>query len=312
MTAYAQRAAWRSWTNAQQGTRPHHAWLLAGPRGLGKSAFATRAACDLLNLRDEQSHPDVIRLVPPPKDDKEARKAEEGKPFERKRNISVVQVRAMIGRLATRPTGDRRAIILDPADSLERGAANALLKVLEEPPRGTVFLLVSHHAARLLPTIRSRCRVLRFAGLDGEAMATALASERPEAGDREREAAAAAAARGAIGQALEFIDLGLADADRTMDAVTDGKARFGSLTETVGQRPDRERLGAMIALARKTVARNGISLDGAGAGRCAVAYHALARLGTEAKELNYDPALLTAELERLLASVAHPNARSDG
>jgi hypothetical protein len=59
--------------------------------------------------------------------------------------------------------GSRRAIIIDPADDLETSAVNALLKSLEEPPAGTYFLLVTHRLGRLLPTIRSRCRILRFA-----------------------------------------------------------------------------------------------------------------------------------------------------
>ncbi len=92
------------------------------------------------------------------------RRRRDGKPWQTKRNISVDQIREMQHRLTTRPTlGNRRAIIIYPADDLEKSAANALLKSLEEPPRGTFFLLVAHRPGRLLPTIRSRCRVLRFA-----------------------------------------------------------------------------------------------------------------------------------------------------
>src|SRR6185503_18085939 len=71
-------------------------------------------------------------------------------------------------------------VIIDTADELERGAANALLKNLEEPPRDTIFLLVSHAPGRLLPTIRSRCRFLNFRALSDEEMDAVLASAAPE------------------------------------------------------------------------------------------------------------------------------------
>ena len=84
-------------------------------------------------------HADVIVLTHLPKDDKEEAKRTDGKPFELKRNVTIEQVRAMQQRLHTRPTlGARRAVIIDPADDLERPAQSALLKSLEEPPRGPI------------------------------------------------------------------------------------------------------------------------------------------------------------------------------
>src|SRR3546814_17525916 len=71
--------------------------------------------------------------------------------------------------------------MIDAAEELERGAANALLKNLEEPPAGTLFLLVSHAPGRLLPTIRSRCRMLRFSPLRDDEMETVLRAELPDA-----------------------------------------------------------------------------------------------------------------------------------
>ena len=157
--------AWREWRTALGGDRMHHAWLLAGRRGVGKGSFALAAARELVGASpsdDNEHHPDIITLTYGPKDDKEERKRADGKPFELARSIRIAQIRAMQARLSTRPTmGDKRAIIIDPSDDLERNAANALLKSLEEPPAGTYFLLVAHSPARLLPTIRSRCRVLR-------------------------------------------------------------------------------------------------------------------------------------------------------
>src|SRR3546814_4734811 len=87
------------------------------------------------------------------------------------------------------------------ADDLERGAANALLKNLEEPPAGTLFLLVSHAPGRLLPTIRSRCRMLRFSPLSDDEMETVLRAELPDA-DVHEIAALIAAGEGSPGRAL--------------------------------------------------------------------------------------------------------------
>ena len=132
--------AWREWRKALGGERMHHAWLLAGRRGVGKGSFAFAAACELVGVgpADAQNHPDILTLTYAPKDDKEERKRADGKPYEVARSIRIAQVRGMQARLGTRPTlGDKRAIIIDPADDLERNAANALLKSLEEPPIGT-------------------------------------------------------------------------------------------------------------------------------------------------------------------------------
>lgn len=151
------------------GARMHHAWILSGRRGVGKAAFALQAARELVGGPAMDNHPDIIVLRRPPKDEKEAAKRDEGKPYETKRNIPIEEVRAMQRRLTTRPTlGERRVVIVDPADDLETNASNALLKSLEEPPQGTFFLLVSHRIGRLLPTIRSRCRVLRFPAVPDE------------------------------------------------------------------------------------------------------------------------------------------------
>jgi DNA polymerase III subunit delta' len=175
-------AAWREWRAAMGSERMHHAWICAGLRGLGKGMFARAAAAELVAepgvpQPDPANHPDIIVLEALPANDDEEKKRAEGKPFQTKRNISIDQIRRMQARLTTRPTlGARRAIIIDPADELEKGAVNALLKSLEEPPQGTFFLLVAHRPGRLLPTIRSRCRMLRFAPLTDAQVAEIVAS----------------------------------------------------------------------------------------------------------------------------------------
>ena len=308
--------AWREWRKAMEGERMHHAWLLAGRRGVGKGSFAQAAARELVGAAGSQDehHPDIITLTYGPKDDKEERKRADGKPFELARSIRIAQIRAMQSRLSTRPTmGDRRAIIIDPADDLERNAANALLKSLEEPPVGTYFLLVAHSPARLLPTIRSRCRVLRFPTVaDGE-MDRLLRDLSPSADDATR-AAAIAAAAGSPGAALQFVDMELGKVSQAMQAILQrGDPDFqlrGTLAGLIGARPDRDRIRAVLELARSSVADR---LDSAADPRPVIDTHSeLVRLAGEQPTYNFDAGLLAMEIGTLLANAAKASERADG
>src|SRR3990170_4879571 len=189
-------------------------------------------------------------------------------------------------RLTTRPTlGSRRAIVIDPADDLEKGAANALLKSLEEPPAGTFFFLVAHRLGRLLPTIRSRCRVLPFPRVE----------------------AAIAAAGGSPGAALEFVEMDLGEIHRLMREIADKGdpdfTRRGRLAEAIGARPDRKRQLAAIDLAR-AVAAGRMEITSRGAIPALSDTHAeLVRLAAQAPTYNFDPGLLVMEIGTLLASL---------
>jgi len=151
--------------------RLHHAWLLCGVEGSGKSTFAYRAARRLLGAEPDpsrgllgtrpddrvaqlitaQSHPDLLVLE---------RAVEGGKT---KKSISVDQARDLPEFFSKSPSQAKyRVAIIDAADDLNLNAANALLKVLEEPPERGVLFLVTHAPGRLLATIRSRCRRLAF------------------------------------------------------------------------------------------------------------------------------------------------------
>jgi DNA polymerase-3 subunit delta' len=153
----------------------HHALLLTGPRGVGKATFAFQVARYLLENPDANSemspfgfsspdssifrqvasgaHPGVLHLTRP--------FDERGKKF--KTAITVDEMRRVSRFLSLRShDGSYRIIIVDPAEDMNRNAANALLKNLEEPPPRVLFLLISHSPGSLLPTIRSRCQVLRF------------------------------------------------------------------------------------------------------------------------------------------------------
>ena len=318
MSLAGQNEVWTQWRAALAGPRMHHAWLLAGKRGLGKSRFALAAARELVGqggpVPGSGEHPDIIRLTHPPKDDKEAAKRDEGKPYEVKRNIPIDLVRAMQHRLTTRPTlGDRRVVIVDPADDLEKNAANALLKSLEEPPAGTFFLLVAHQPARLLPTIRSRCRLLRFAALPDREVEKLLVAAAPEA-DRATIAAAVAAAGGSPGIALQFVEMDLGRiADLIRQLLAGGDPDFalrGKLAAEIGSRPDRERVQAILELARAIVAELAPRTDRAVLPGLVGLHAELVALAGQVPVYNFDAGLLAMEIGTLLASAAPASERA--
>nr|WP_202390214.1 DNA polymerase III subunit delta' [Tsuneonella aeria] len=312
--------AWAEWRDAIAGGRMHHAWLLAGKRGLGKGIFARDAAREMVAEpgvpQPEGMHPDVIVLSHPPRDEKEERKREAGEPYERKRNIPVDSIRAMQKRLTTRPTlGSRRVVIIDPSDDMEKGASNALLKSLEEPPAGTFFMLVAHRPARLLPTIRSRCRTLRFAPIPDQAIDRLLMEEAPEA-DAAARAAAVAAAGGSPGAAFGFLSQKLGVLDTLMQKiVAEGDADFalrGQLAAAIGPRPDRDRMAATIELARARVASMAPGAPRSAIPAVADAHADLVNLAAQAPIYNFDPGLLAMQIGGLLASVAPASERGNG
>ncbi|MEM7439816.1 MAG: DNA polymerase III subunit delta', partial [Pseudomonadota bacterium] len=133
--------------------------------------------------------------------------------------------------------GGWRVAIVDAADEMNPSAANALLKILEEPPEKTVLLLVSHQPARLLPTIRSRCRALRCMPLSSEDQAAALAQSGHPPGDAA--AAIAELSAGSAGAAIALIQ-------------NDGGKLYERLLGLLANAPGSDR-GAAIALAEGCV-----------------------------------------------------------
>lgn len=307
--------AWRTWRAAMAGGRMHHGWILSGREGLGKASFARAAAAELVAEPGVpqpavEMHPDIYVLRPLPANDDEVKKRDDGKPFITKRNISVDQIREIQRRLNTRPTlGARRAVIVDCGDQLEKGAVNALLKMLEEPPQGTFFLLVVHVLGRLLPTVRSRCQILRFHTLSDSEVMRVLDAEMPQL-DSETRAAALEVAGGSPGAALGFADQGLGKVQAIYAALLtnpDGDlALRGALAGAIGARPDRDRQMAAIEAARMTVVR---ALAGAGDAarlRLVEAHAGLVRLAAVAPIYNFDSSLLMTQIGSLLASAAPP------
>jgi DNA polymerase-3 subunit delta' len=155
---------WLPLVAARHAGRLPHALLLAGRAGLGKGRFARRLAESLLcvqgslggdacgqcrscHLAQTGSHPDLIRVEP----------ESEGK------MIRIDAIRQLSGKsFLAAQEGGYRVIVIEPAEAMNRAAANALLKTLEEPASRTVLILVSSQADRLMPTIRSRCQQVRF------------------------------------------------------------------------------------------------------------------------------------------------------
>lgn len=164
------------------GSRLPHALLLAGPSGLGKREFAEALAARMLceRARGEaqacgecascrliagDNHPDWITVRPEAleesPDDESADDEGDGKA--KSTQIRIAQVRAVVERLGVGShQGGYRVVLLYPAEAMNVDSANALLKSLEEPPPNTLFLLISDQPRKLLPTIRSRTRVLSF------------------------------------------------------------------------------------------------------------------------------------------------------
>ena len=308
--------AWAEWQAARRGSRMHHGWIVAGRRGLGKRDFALAAARDLVGAEGDGEHPDILVLGHPPKDDKEARKKADGKPFEKARNIKVSQIRDMQRRLTTRPTlGDRRAIIIDPADDMETASANALLKSLEEPPEGTTMILVTHRPARLLPTIRSRCRMLRMAPLDQDRVASELRQAFPET-DGETLQRAVAASGGSPGMAQAYVENDLGKIDALLRQIAaEGDPDFilrGKLSSAIGNRPDRDRQRVLFDLARTILTDRIRETPRSGLAALADAHADLVKLAGQAPIYNFDPNFLVMEIGGLIASVAGNRSGVDG
>lgn len=302
--------------------RLHHAWLVSGPRGIGKALFAAKAALRVLaggqgpidapgldvapdhpaaKLFAAGSHPDVMRLE---------RAARDGGAGELARSISVDQVRGLSRLFATTASmSPWRVVIVDSIDDLERSAANALLKNLEEPPPHSLFLLVSHAPERLLPTIRSRCRPLRLSPLDDDAMTAALRTALPEAEAREI-AELAAAGRGSPGRALAFQGLDIAALDRAMDELArEGdptNARRSALAQSLAAKSAQPRYEAFLARAPSLIAAEARRRQGAALAQALAAWERAQGLASSAAHFSLEPESTVFELAGLLASLAPP------
>ena len=196
----------------------HHAMLIEGPEGIGKATLAFRFANHVLMHPDPAQAPDY--LADPDPATAVSRQIAAGashnllylsRPVDEKTGrvksaITVDEVRRA-GRFfsQTSGTGGWRIVIIDPADDMNRSAANAILKILEEPPKRALFLVLSHAPGKLLPTIRSRCLSLRLSPLPDTALEAALANLGIDASGS---GALLADAKGSVGEALKLLNYG--------------------------------------------------------------------------------------------------------
>jgi DNA polymerase-3 subunit delta' len=305
--------------------RLHHAWLLAGPKGIGKALFADKAALRVLadaagaavdapglDVPDDHpaarlvaagSHPDLMRLE---------RLARDGG-AELARSINVDQVRGLQRLFATTPSMSAwRAVVIDAIDDLEPGGANALLKNLEEPPANTVFLLVSHAPERLLPTIRSRCRLLRLSPLADDVMASALAVALPDAEPEEIEVLVQIG-EGAPGRAVAWRGLEVEALDRAIDALVAGgdpvNAGRAALAQSLALKAAQPRYEAFLARAPARIAAEARRRRGPALARALGLWERAFALAGSAQRLSLDPQSTVFELAGMLAALAPAEGR---
>jgi DNA polymerase-3 subunit delta' len=308
-----------AFTSAWRTRRLHHGWLLAGPRGVGKATFAKAAATRVLA---EAAGPsvDLPGLVTPP-DHPTARLLAAGshpdfrllERLERPtgglaRNISVDQVRSLGALLGVTPSmSPWRAIVIDAADDLEASAANALLKMLEEPPANTLIFLISHVPGRLLPTIRSRCRRLDFARIGDDAMTSLLSRSLPEINSAEITRLVEFAG-GSVGRALAIAELDLASLEGEALAILKqgdpDNSRRSRLASALGPKGAAERYAAFLELVPGLVATEARVLKGEARGRALDAYGKVRETVAVAPRLSLDPAATVFQIGTILASVA--------
>jgi DNA polymerase-3 subunit delta' len=300
-----QEAAEVAFEDARARGRLHHAWLISGPQGLGKATFAFRIARRLLGaapdpsrgllgatpqdpvsrLVSQDAHPDLMVVD---------RTDSDGKV---RREILVEEVRRLNEFFSKSPaSAPYRVAIVDAADDLNRNAANALLKTLEEPPPRGVVLLVCHAPGRLIRTIRSRCRTLKLAPLPEDVVAGFVA-RRTDA-DPEQALRLARMSGGAPGRAwalasegaLEMDDAarallqGLPDLDRTLALSLTDRFRGGEGARSFALLA--ERLAARVHDLVLRRAEEGIG----GLDAWAEAWSTLDRLPREVEALNLDRA----------------------
>ena len=217
----------------------HHAILIEGPEGIGKATLAFRFANHVLSHPDPATAPE--QLAAPDLGSSVSRQIASGashnllhlaRPVDEKTGkaktaITVDEVRRAGHFFSqTSGTGNWRIVIIDPADDLNRNAANAILKILEEPPRRALFLVLSHAPGKLLPTIRSRCQPLKLSPLGDDDLMQALGALGLRLDGGKTEETIRARSKGSVARALKLMNYGGADIIAAFDEVmaADGSA----------------------------------------------------------------------------------------
>ena len=252
-TIFGQDSAQQQFLNAFDRGRLHHAWLLSGPRGVGKATLVWKIAKFLLttpnapaqdglfgamsqhvsNLETPPDHPALPRILAgsePALCVLRRGYDEKRKCF--KQNILVDDVRSLKSFFGlSAADGGARVVIIDAADDMTGSAANALLKMLEEPPKNAFLFLISHQPAALLPTLRSRCRELRLSALSHDMMQQALTQAKIHLSE-EQSSLFTRLSAGSAGQAIRLAQL-------------DGDALYSALISTLQTLPSLNQSAAL-------------------------------------------------------------------
>lgn len=278
---YGQEAAEAAFLQAYASDRLHHGWLLTGPRGVGKATLAWRIARFLLEDAPAGlfgGPPESLEIAPDAPVFRRTsalaeprlalcRRAYDEKAKRLKTALTVDEVRKLKAFFAlSAADGGWRVAIVDAVDEMNTAAANALLKILEEPPEKAILLLVCHRPARVLPTIRSRCRTLRLGPLDAAPLAEAL---RAAGQETPLDDVSAVLAEGSVGEALRLASRNGAELYRQiLGALAEmpGARREGliGLSESAAGRGAEETYDLLLTLTTRALAR--IARHGAGGG----------------------------------------------
>lgn len=354
---FGQGAAEAAFLEAYATGRLHHGWLLTGPRGVGKATLAWRIARFLLATPPADTGGGLFGDAPPPPASLDIpdshpvarhmragaepglfvlRRGPNDKGDRLSADIRVDEVRKLKSFLhLSAADGGRRVVIVDAADELNLAAANALLKLLEEPPAGAVLLLVAHQPSALLPTIRSRCRELRLSALGPEDLTQALAQAGTDSADP---AALAVLSRGSAGEAIRLANLdGLASYAAFVSLFATlprlDRPRALALADSAAQRGAEGRLDLMLTLTDlflSRLARAGIlgqtgpeaapgeaalmarlSPDAAAARQWADLHQTLGARGRHGQAVNLDPAALLLDMILRIDQTAGQLARHE-
>jgi DNA polymerase-3 subunit delta' len=271
---FGQDEAQAQFLSSLEAGRLPHGWMITGPQGVGKATLAWRMARHLISggaggsLQMDSSDP-VFRKAAALSEPQLflCRRARDAKTKRLKTAIGVDEVRALKAFFQMSATeGGWRVAIVDAADEMTVPAENALLKILEEPPERSVLLLVCHQPSKLLPTLRSRCRVLRCRPLAPASLALALDAAGVATDNIDADALAVLAA-GSAGAAHRLIEAGGLEIyagilDLLHSAPSQDRARALSLAGSCAGRGAEARYGLVLDLLQTALSR--LALAGAG------------------------------------------------
>ena len=300
----AHEAAEAAFAEALRAGRLHHAWLIGGPRGIGKATLAYRVARRL--VADPRTLPDAGGLDVPAEHPAARQVAALSHPnlvsLRRVQapgaktpptRIAVDAARKALGLFGATAGAEAgfRVCIVDSAEDLNANSANALLKMIEEPPPRSLFLIVSHAPGRLLPTIRSRCRMLALRPLSERAVRTVIEGFPPPFArpDAETLARAAALCEGSVARAVALLDPRIAGVVREVGVLLTGLGepdwrRILKLAETLASREADELFATALDTVERFLAEEIDRRKGEGAERLARLVDAADRIGTAARE----------------------------